>query len=130
MVLGAQESGGAMSYQKAIVIGRLGRDPESKSIQGGILCHFSVATSESWTGADGTKQERTEWHSIVTFGKLAEICMKYIKKGSQILIEGKIQTRSWDGDDGQKHYRTEIVANSVTFLDSKKTEGSSKEIPY
>lgn len=118
-----------MSYQKVIIVGRLGADPETKSIQGGVLCYFSVATSESWTGADGTKQERTEWHSVSTFGKLADICAKYLKKGAQVLVEGKLKTRSWEDESGQKKYKTDVVASNVTFLDSKGA-ATSDDVPY
>jgi len=112
---------------KAIIVGRLGQDPELKTTTGGSICNFSVATSESWTDKEGHKQERTEWHRVVTFGKLAEICVQYVSKGSQVLVDGKIQTRSWEDKDGQKRYSTEIVASQVTFLDSKKPQD---EIPY
>jgi single-strand DNA-binding protein len=88
------------------------------------VCEFASATSESWKGKDGNKQERTEWHNIKAFKKLAEICGKYLAKGKQVYIEGKIQTRTWD-KDGQKHYRTEIVANEVQFLGGGKGGGGA-----
>lgn len=108
---------------KALILGRLGSDPESREVKGGMLTNFSVATSERWGSKDdGTAKEHTEWHRIVAFGKLAEICTKYLVKGSQVLVEGKIQTRSWDDKDGVKRYSTEIVAASVQFVGDKKTQ--------
>lgn len=120
---------------RVTLVGHLGGDPESKAIQGGHLCHFSIATSETFTGRDGEKQKRTEWHKIVIFGKLAEVSLKYLRKGSHALIEGKLQTRSWEDQQGVKRYQTEIVATSVTFLDAKKQEeepefSSTDDIPF
>lgn len=111
-----------MSLNKVMIIGRLGQDPELKYTPGGAaVCNFSVATSESWTDKSGQKQEKTEWHRIVVWGKLAELCNQYLGKGRQAFIEGKLQTRSWDDKEGQKRYTTEIMANTVQFLDSKQT---------
>lgn len=106
---------------KVMLIGRLGRDPEIRySQQGTAIVNFSMATSEQWTDKNtGDRQERTEWHRIVLFGKPAEICEKYLSKGSQIYIEGRLQTRNYE-KDGQTHYTTEIVAANFQFLDSKK----------
>lgn len=104
---------------KAFVLGRLGDDPKIKAIQGGCLCSFPLATTEVVGQKDGGRQERTEWHRIVAFGKLAEICGKHLTKGSQVLVEGKLQTTSWD-DAGQKKYATQIVAAEVKFLSTKK----------
>lgn len=101
---------------KVMVIGNLGADPELKNINGNTVCKLSVATSEKWTGKDGTKQERTEWHRVSVWGKVAENCGKYLAKGKKVYVEGKLQTRSWDGEDGKKRYATEIVAHSVQFL--------------
>lgn len=102
---------------KVIIIGRLGADPELKTVTGGqSVCRLSVATSENWTDREGQKQERTEWHRIVVWGKLAELCGKYLSKGRQAYIEGRLQTRSWEDQQGQKRYTTEIVANTVQFL--------------
>lgn len=102
---------------KVIIVGRLGTDPELKHTQGGqAVARLSVATSENWTDKNGQKQERTEWHRVVVWGKLAEICGKYLSKGRQAYIEGRIQTRSWEDNQGQKRYSTEIVANTVQFL--------------
>jgi len=102
---------------KVMLIGNLGRDPEIRYSQQGLaVVNFSIATSESWTDKNsGQKQEKTEWHRIVVFGKQAEICEKYLSKGSSIYIEGRLQTRSWE-KDGQTHYTTEIVASNFQFL--------------
>jgi single-strand DNA-binding protein len=101
---------------KVIIVGRLGSDPEMKAVgQGATVTRLSVATSESWTDKNGQKQERTEWHRITVWGKLAELCGKYLAKGRQVYVEGKLQTRSWE-DNGQKKYATDIVASTVQFL--------------
>ncbi len=109
-----------MSFQKVILIGRLGKDPESREIQSGAVCNFSIATSESYNDRDGKKIERTEWHSVSVFGKLAEICAKFLTKGSQIFVEGKLQTNSWESKDGEKKFQTVVIASNVRFLDSNK----------
>ncbi|MBI5326702.1 MAG: single-stranded DNA-binding protein [Deltaproteobacteria bacterium] len=109
---------------KAILVGRLGKDPEIKYMPSGIaIANFTIATSENYKDKDGQKQERTEWHRIVAFGKLAEICGEYLTKGKQVYIEGRIQTRSWDDKDGNKKYMTEIVANTMQMLG--KPEGAT-----
>ena len=101
---------------KVIIVGRLGNDPEVKTLNGGqTVATMSIATSEAWVGKDGQKQEKTEWHRVVAWGKQAETLGKYMKKGRQIYIEGKLQTRSWE-DNGQKRYATEIVAQGFQFL--------------
>lgn len=110
---------------KVIIIGRLGNDPEMKAVgQGATVTRLSVATSENWVDKGGQKQERTEWHRIVVWGKLAEICGKYLSKGRQVYVEGRLQTRSWE-DNGQKKYSTEIVASTVQFLGSNAEAGAS-----
>lgn len=102
---------------KVIIVGNLGKDPELRHTpQGQAVCNFSIATSESWTDKGGQKQERTEWHRVVVWGKLGELCGKYLAKGRQVYVEGKLQTRAWDDKDGQKRYTTEVVANTVQFL--------------
>lgn len=102
---------------KVIVLGRLGADPEVKNVSSNqTVARLSVATSENWTGKDGQKQERTEWHRVVVWGKLAELCGKFLTKGRQVYVEGRLQTRSWEDPQGQKRYSTEIVANAVQFL--------------
>jgi len=114
------------SLNKAQLIGHLGSDPEVKFTPSGqAVCNFSVATNESWKDKDGNKQERTEWHRIVVWGKLAEVCGKYLAKGRQAYIEGRIQTRNYDDKEGVKRYVTEIVAEEVKFLGGgDKEEGS------
>lgn len=103
---------------KAILIGHLGRDPEIRySASGSAIANVSLATSESWKDRQsGETQERTEWHRVVFFGKLAEIAGEYLKKGSQIYVEGRLQTRKWQDQQGQDRYTTEIVANEMTML--------------
>ena len=106
-----------MSVNKVIILGRLGQDPELKTTPSGAsVCQFSLATSESWTDRNGQKQEKTEWHRIVVWNKLADLCNQYLSKGRQAFVEGKIQTRSWEDRDGNKRYTTEIVANTVQFI--------------
>lgn len=112
---------------KVIIVGRLGADPETRQVgNGGTVARLSVATSENWVDKEGQKQERTEWHRIVVWGKLAEICGRHLAKGRQVYIEGRLQTRSWE-DQGVKKYSTEIVANTVQFLGgpNERAEGSS-----
>jgi len=105
---------------KVFIMGRLGQDPELRhTASGNPVCSLSVATSESWKDKSGNKQEKTEWHKIVVWGQSGVNCELYLKKGKQVLIEGKLQTRSWDGEDGKKRYSTEILASSVTFIGEK-----------
>ncbi len=103
---------------KVILVGRLGQDPELKSVGNGqSVARLNIATSESWTGKDGQKQDRTEWHRVVVWGRQAENCAKHLAKGRQVYIEGRLQTRSWeDTTSGQKKFSTEIVASTVQFL--------------
>ena len=111
---------------KAILVGRLGKDPEIKYTPSGTaIANFTMATSENYKDKDGQKQERTEWHKIVAFGKLAEICGEYLAKGKQVYIEGRIQTRSWDDKEGNKKYMTEIVANTMQMLGKPDATASS-----
>lgn len=105
---------------KAILVGNLGRDPEIKHLDSGIaVCNFSLATTERIRNREGNYEDRTEWHNIVMWRGLAETAAKYLKKGSTVYLEGKITTRSWDGTDGQKKYRTEVEANEMVMLDSR-----------
>jgi single-strand DNA-binding protein len=108
----------AGGVNKVILIGHLGADPS-----GAGVCELRLATSESWKDKNGQRQERTEWHRIVVWGKTAEICAKYLAKGRQVFIEGRIQTRSYDDKEGQKRYITEIIANDVQFLSSGRDGG-------
>lgn len=102
---------------KAIIIGNLGKDPEVRFTPSGqAVANFNIATNESWTDKQGQKQERTEWHRIVVWGKLAELCGEYLSKGRQCFVEGRIQTREWTDKEGKKNYTTEIVAQNVQFL--------------
>lgn len=111
---------------KVIIVGRLGKDPETKAIgQGTTLTRLVVATSETWV-KDGQKQEKTEWHNITVWGKLAEICGKYLAKGRQVYVEGRLQTRSWE-DNGQKKYATDIVATTVQFLGNASNEAGASQ---
>ena len=105
---------------KAIIVGNLGKDPSLRTTQNGTaVCQFSVATTEFKKGADGEREDCVEWHNIVTWQKTAENCDKFLKKGSKVLVEGRLQTRSWDDKGGNKRYTTEIVANNVEFLSPK-----------
>ncbi|MCB9026851.1 MAG: single-stranded DNA-binding protein [Bdellovibrionaceae bacterium] len=110
---------------KVIIIGRLGTDPEVKTVSGdNTVARLSVATSENWTDRNGQKQERTEWHRIVVWGKLAELCGRYLSKGRQVYAEGRLQTRSWEDQQGQKRYSTEIVATNIQFLGGGASAGA------
>ena len=113
------------SLNKVILIGNLGKDPEVSYTPSGIaVAKFSLATGERWKDAEGNFQEKTEWHNIVAWRKLAEICGQYLKKGSKAYIEGKLQTRSWDDKNtGVKKYMTEIVADNLIMLDSRGQSG-------
>src|ERR1700677_2282964 len=105
-----------MYLNKAIIYGNLTRDPELRSLPSGIqVASFSLATNRVWKDKNGAKQESSDFHNIVVFGRQAETVSQYLKKGSAALVEGRIQTRSWDAQDGQKKYRTEIVAERVQF---------------
>ncbi|HEY4494710.1 MAG TPA: single-stranded DNA-binding protein, partial [Candidatus Paceibacterota bacterium] len=105
-----------MYLNKAIIIGNLTRDPEIKALPSGIkVCTVSVATNRVWKDKNGARQDATDYHNVVVFGRQAETTAQYLKKGSGILVEGRMQTRSWDGQDGQKKYRTEIVADRIQF---------------
>ncbi|ABF92733.1 single-strand binding protein [Myxococcus xanthus DK 1622] len=107
----------AGGVNKVILIGNLGADPEVRFTPGGqAVANFRIATSESWVDKNGQKQERTEWHRIVVWGKLAELCGEYLKKGRQCYVEGRLQTREWTDKENRKNYTTEVVANAVTFL--------------
>jgi single-strand DNA-binding protein len=109
-----------MDLNKAMIIGRLTRDPEARTTsQGTTVCSFGVATNFIWTDHQGQKQEKVEYHNIVAWRKLAEICSQYLRKGSKVYIEGRLQTRDWEGQDGVRRQRTEIVADNMIMLDSK-----------
>ena len=120
---------------KAILIGNLGADPEVRYTQSGTaVATFNVATSERWKGQDGQMQEQTEWHRVVAWAKLAEICGEYLHKGSKVYVEGKIQTRKWQDKDGVDRYTTEIVARDMKMLSAKgeggRQSGGYQEPPF
>ncbi len=117
------------SVNKAIIIGNLGKDPEMRYMPSGdAICNFSIATTDSWKDKSGEKQEKTEWHRISMFGKLAEIAGEYLKKGSQVYVEGRLQTRKWQDKDGHERYTTEIVADRMQMLGSKSGGGGNFEV--
>jgi single-strand DNA-binding protein len=113
---------------KAIILGNLGKDPETRYMPDGkAVANFSIATSESWKDkSTGQAQEKTEWHNITVYGKLAEICGEYLRKGSKVYVEGKLQTRKWQDKEGKDRYTTEIIANEMQMLDGK---GDNKQEP-
>ena len=115
----------ARGINKVILIGNLGADPEVRyAPSGSAVANPRLATSDSWLDkASGQRQERTEWHRVVLFGRLAEIAGEYLRKGSKVYIEGRLQTRKWQGQDGQDRYTTEIVANDLQMLDSRQGAG-------
>jgi single-strand DNA-binding protein len=118
-----------LSVNKVILVGKLGADPEVRYTSGGsAVASFSIATNERWNDKNtGEKQERTEWHRIVAWGRLGEICGEYLSKGKQVYIEGRLQTRSWDDRDGNKRYTTEIVATNMVMLGSPSGAGRTTE---
>ena len=108
------------SVNKVILVGNLGRDPEVRYLpDGGAVANVSVATTDTWKDKSGEKQERTEWHRVSFFGKLAEIAGEYLKKGSQVYVEGRLQTRKWQDKEGQERFTTEIVADRMQMLGSR-----------
>jgi single-strand DNA-binding protein len=114
----------AGGLNKAFLMGNLGADPELRYTPSGqAVANFRIATSESWVDKQGQKQERTEWHRIVAWGKLAELCGEYLKKGRQVFVEGKLQTRQWEDRDGHKRFTTEIQAREITFLGARDGAG-------
>jgi single-strand DNA-binding protein len=132
------------SVNKAIIVGNLGKDPEVKFLTNGdAVCSFSIATTDSWKDKAGQKQEKTEWHNIVMYRKLAEIAGEYLKKGSAVYVEGTLQTRKWTNKEGQERYTTEIIANSMQMLGGKSSqpeqnntrsgpavEGADEDVPF
>ncbi len=118
-----------MNLNRAMIIGNLTRDPEVRTTPGGqTVANFSVATSYFWKDNSGTRQEKTEYHNIVAWGKLAEIVQQYLGKGRKVYVEGRLQTRDWEGQDGVKRYRTEIIAENMIMLD-RAPEGSGNFQP-
>jgi len=112
------------SVNKVILIGNLGRDPETRYMpDGGAITNISIATTDKWKDKAGEMQEKTEWHRVAFFGKLAEIAGEYLKKGSQVYVEGRLQTRKWQDKEGQDKYTTEVVANVMQMLGSRQGQG-------
>lgn len=117
------------SVNKVILVGHLGSDPEVRYTPSGkAVANFSLATTERFTNKEGEKEERTEWHKIVAWARLGEICGEYLTKGSQIYIEGRLQTRNWEDRDGNKRYTTEIVAQAMQMLGGSKKGGEAKSV--
>ncbi len=118
-----------MSVNKVILVGRLGKDPETRYMTNGeAVTNVTLATSENWKDKNGEKQEKTEWHNLVFYRRLAEIAGEYLKKGSQIYVEGKLQTRKWQDKEGKDRYTTEIVINEMQMLGSKSGGSGSFEV--
>jgi single-strand DNA-binding protein len=114
------------SLNKVMLIGNVGKDPEIRYLPGGnAVANFSLATNESYKNKEGKVEERTEWHKLVAFGKLAEICSEYVSKGKQIYIEGRIQTREWQDKEGQRRFTTEVIALNMILLGSKGESAAS-----
>ena len=119
----------ARGINKVIIVGNLGADPDSRAMpSGNAVTNISVATSESWNDKDtGEKQEKTEWHRVVFFNRLAEIAAQYLKKGSQVYVEGKLQTRKWEDKEGNERWTTEIVANQMQMLGDRMSNDMSND---
>jgi len=118
----------ARSVNKVMLIGNLGKDPELRyAPSGSAVASFSLATSEQWKDQEGNPQERTSWHNVVVWGKLAEIAAEYLKKGRKVYIEGRLQYRDYETKDGNKRYVTEIVASDLIMLSSPRQDGGEKE---
>lgn len=119
----------ATSLNKVMIIGNVGRDPEMRyTPDGKAQAKFSVAVSRVWTNQEGERKEETEWFNVVAWDKLAEICGNYITKGQKVYVEGRLQTRTWEGQDGQKHKSVDLVARDVVFMSSRtKTSGTEEE---
>ena len=118
------------SVNKVILVGNLGRDPEVRYMANGeAVCNFSIATTDSWKDKNGEKQERTEWHNIVMYRRLAEIAGEYLKKGAPVYLEGKLQTRKWQDKDGKDRYTTEILADQMQMLGGRGGDGGGQASP-
>jgi single-strand DNA-binding protein len=115
-----------MSYQKVIVVGRLGRDPESRQAGGSTVANFSVATDETYKDKSGERQKKTEWHKVVVWGKQAEIAQQYLRKGLLVLVEGKLETREWEDKSGNKQRTTEIRCDNFRMLERKQESPSGE----
>lgn len=118
------------SVNKVFLLGNLGRDPEVRFTNGGqAVANFTMATTESWKDKEGQRQEKTEWHRIVVWGKLAELCGQHLRKGRQVCVEGQLQTREWEDKEGAKQRTTEIVAREVTFLGKRDDAPADSTVP-
>lgn len=117
------------SLNQVTILGRLGADPEVKFVNERAVCSLSIATDESWKDKQGEKHEKTEWHRCTAWGALAELCGKYLAKGREALVTGKLQTRSWDDKDGKKRYSTEIVADRVVFVGGQGRDANHDQRP-
>lgn len=105
-----------MSVNKSILVGRLGKDPETRDVNGTTCCTFSMATERKWTDKQGERKKETDWHDVVAWGRMGENAAKYLSKGKQVYVEGRMQTREWEDRDGNKKRRTEVVASDIQFL--------------
>jgi single-strand DNA-binding protein len=115
---------------KVMIIGHLGRDPEMRYTPSGRpVTSFSVVTTRSWTSAEGERHEESEWFNVVAWGNLAEICNQYLSKRQQVYVEGRLQTRGWEDEDGKKHYRTELVASEMIVLGDRRGSSSPPPMP-
>lgn len=120
-----------MSVNRVILVGRLTQDPELRNTPGGAsVANFSIALNERWTDKSGQKQEHTEFVRIVAWSKIAEICAQFLRKGSQVYLEGKLQTRQWQDKDGQTKYTTEVHAQAIQFLDQRQNIERDSELPF
>ena len=118
----------ARGLNKVMVIGPVGRDPEMRYMPSGKpVTSFSVATSRSWTNSEGERRQETEWFNVVAWGNLAEICKQHIRKGQQVYVEGRLQTRSWEDHEGKKRFRTELVANEMILLGDRRGASEAAE---
>ena len=116
---------------KVLIIGNVGRDPEMRYTPSGRpVTSFSVATTRSWTSADGERREETEWFNVVAWGNLAEICKAHLTKNQQVYVEGRLQTRGWEDETGKKHFRTELVANEMILLGERRRDQHAMDIDY
>ena len=116
---------------KVMIIGNVGRDPEMRYTPSGRpVTSFSVATSRAWTSADGERREETEWFNVVAWGNLAEICKAHLTKNQQVYVEGRLQTRGWEDENGKKHFRTELVANEMILLGDRRRDQHPMEMDY
>ena len=121
----------ARGLNKVMLIGNLGRDPEMRYTPSGKpVTSFSMASSRSWVASDGERREETEWFNVVAWGTLAEICNQHLSKGQQVYVEGRLQTRSWEDDNGQRHFRTEVVANEMIILGPRSGYHADSTVNY